>query len=71
MNKLDNNGPGEWTLGLRKESGTNRLAFQRFDKSEVDKRGIGCTIGVDGREKAGMKLVWEGGLDVERLVISL
>jgi hypothetical protein len=71
MNKLDNDGPGGWTFGLRKESGTNRLAFQWFDKSEVDKRGIRCTIGVDGREKAGMKFVWEEGLDLERLVISL
>jgi hypothetical protein len=45
--------------------------FEGFNKFELDKRVFVCTIGVDGWEEAGMKFVWDEGLDLERLVISL
>ena len=70
MNKLDNDEHGRWTLGLCKESGTNRFAFQRFDKFEPGQRVVGYTIGVNGGEKMGIKFLWDVGVDFERSVVT-
>lgn len=59
INELDNDEHRGRPQGLRKESGTSRPAFQGFDKFEPGRRVIGCTIGVYGREKAGMVFLWD------------